>query len=141
MTPTRSQLKCHQSLRNTTHTKRVPKNERKLRNLLSLLAQLQKCALASILAQKLRNPDQHTSVLLRDTVRNHAVLSLSPEVRWKYGSIVCSLKAIEVSSRCMGGGDLRMALLVTAVLVQPSLLAMGKVLVREYVLAVLASSL
>lgn len=116
----------------------MPKNQCQLWDLLSLLAQLQKCALACILVQELGDPNQHPSVLLGDIVHHAAIVSLAWKEIRDLRSIVRGLKISVMGGRGMRSGGLGLGLLMgglllVTVLVQPRRLAMTEVLVREHV--------
>ena len=114
----------------------MPEDQSQLRDLLSLLAELQKRALASLLVQELSDPDQYPPVLLGDIVHHSAIVSLPWQKIWDLRSIVGGLKGSIVSGLRGGGCGLGLLvglLLLVIVLVHPRWLAMTEVLVREHV--------
>lgn len=114
----------------------MPEDQSQLWDLLSLLAQLQKRALASFLVQELGNPNQYPPVLLGDIVHHSAIMSLAWQNVWNLRSIMGGLKSSIVSGLRRGGCGLGLLvglLLLVIVLVHPRWLAMTEVLVREHV--------
>lgn len=114
----------------------MPEDQSQLWDLLSLLAQLQKRALASLLVQELSDPNQHPPVLLGDIVHHSAIVSLTWQKVWDLRSIVGGLKSSIVGGLCGGGCGLGLLvglLLLVIVLVHPRWLAVTEVLVREHV--------
>lgn len=116
----------------------MPENQSQLWDLLSLLAQLQESALASLLVQELSDPDQHPPILLGDIVHHSTIVSLTWQKVWDLRSIVGGLKSSIVGGLRGGGCGLGLGLLVgllllVIVLVHPRRLAVTEVLVREHV--------
>lgn len=114
----------------------MPEDQSQFWDLLSLLAQLQKCTLASLLVQEFSDPNQHPPVFLGDIVHHSAIVGLAWQKVWDLRSIVGCLKSSIVSGLRGGGCGLGLLvglLLLVIVLVHPRWLAMTEVLVREHV--------